>query len=173
MKVVAVLLLTFASLTSFAADRNEKVAELMEAQGLVTMFQQQMAAGRRSAREQADQMLEQFTKTLKPTAEYDQKFRAALMDYVNAMDAPWSAQDIVDVWAQIYGSKFSDAELDGLLAWYTSPLGRKDTAASQSAWPAFEAHFKDLSKPIVQRETQKLLERIKSIAKECNCERKG
>ncbi len=143
----------------------------MEAQGLLGMFQQEMARSKTVAGERANQMVNQFMHTLNPPKEFTEKFRAAALDYMKALQPPWSAEDIVEVWAKVYGSKFSDEELDGLLVWYTSPLGKKDTAASQSALPDFEAHFKRLSDPILQRETQKFFERMKQLAAECNCRR--
>ena len=123
-----------------AADRTEKIHALMEAQGLVATFDQQIQAGRLQAKANAKQMLDQLLAGLSPNDAFQEKFRLAVDDFAQQLQPPWSAKQVVDVWAGIYGAQFTDAELDGLLAWYTSPLAQKEVAASRDSLVKFRLH---------------------------------
>jgi hypothetical protein len=156
-----------------AADRSEKVHDLMEAQGLVQMFEQQLHAGREQTQRQAELTLEKMLSTLNPPAEFQAKLRAASSDFVKAALPPWTAKDIVEVWGKYYGSKFSDEELDELLSYYRSPLGQKDVLASRDALGPYTAEFQERYKPILEKATQEFAERLQVTVKECNCKKKG
>jgi len=169
MRLAVLLFLCALSASAIAADRNSKIRELMEAQGLLRMFQQQMEEGKQESRAQAERMLEQFIDGLKPPKEFEERFRVASREFIDSLVPTWSAEDIVAEWAKAYGARFTDEELDGLVRYYESPLGRKDVSASQEALPELTAHFQSLSKPIVQRAMQKYIERLQAIARECNC----
>ena len=171
MRTMAVLVLYLASSLCFAGDRTEKVRVLMEAQGLVQVFQQQLDAGRVEQRREAKQVLDQMMAQLKPTKEFDARFRSAFEEYLKELQVPWTAQDIVDVWARYYGAAFTDHELDQLVAYYTSPLGKKDVMASQAAVPKFTRHFRELSQPLLERATKNFITRLQVIAKECGCKK--
>jgi len=143
----------------------------MEAQGLVNMFEQQMAEGRLEGKKQAQKMLNQLIGGLNPTKEFDKQLRSALEDFMTALEPPWTAQDIVDVWAKAYGTHFTDQELDQLVEYYTSPLGKKDVMASQIALPELTHHFSALSNPLLERATEKYVQRLQWIVKECKCKK--
>ena len=162
-------LVLFFVATAWGADRETKIGQLMKAQGLLPMFEQEMGEGRRRAREQAESMVQQLMSSLNPTKEFQSRFQTAFDEFIKGTEPPWTAKDVVNEWARIYGAKFTDAELDDLLKWYTSPLGQKDTAASQAALPEFTAHYTALSKPILERATKTFIERLQLIAKECDC----
>jgi hypothetical protein len=157
---------------SSAADRSEKIRELMEAQGLVETFEQQMEAGREHTRKIADEMVGKVLSTLNPPAEFQTKFKDAARDFVKAAQSPWTAQDIVEVWGKYYGAKFSDQELDQLLKYYRSPLGQKDAIASREALVPYAAEFQARYKPILEKATQEFLDRVQEIGKECNCKKR-
>jgi len=160
------------SFSAGAADRTAKVHALMDAQGYLAMWDQQLAAGKQHGRQEAQQLLDQMLTSLNPPPEFDAKFRGVMDEYMNALQSPWSAQDIVDVWADKYGSRFTDQELDGLLAYYTSPLGKKDVAATQAAMPEFMNHFTELYKPIMAKATQDYVQNLKRIVHDCACKKK-
>lgn len=169
MRILISCLLLIFSTTCVAGDRTEKVRALTEAQGLVQMFEQQLEAGKLQGRQQAQRILDQFMAQLKPTKEFEARFRSAAQDFHNSLENSWSAQEIVEVWAKAYGSYFTDQELDQLVLYYTSPLGKKDVLSSQEAMPELNNHFVSLSKPIIERATNDFIQRLQLIAKECRC----
>ena len=155
-----------------AADRSEKIRELMEAQGLVEMFEQQIQAGREQTRKMADEMIVKVLSTLNPPPEFQAKISDATRNFVEAAQCPWTSRDIVEVWGKYYGAKFSDKELDQLLKYYRSPLGQKDVIASREALVPYTAEPQERYKPILDKATQEFLNDLQVIGKECNC-RKG
>jgi len=171
MRIIIFCFLIFASSTCFSAERTDKIRVLMEAQGLVQMFEQQIEAGRVEARQQSKQVLDQFMVQLKPPKEFDARFRAAFEEYLKSLEVPWIAQDIVDVWATVYGDRFTDQELDDLVAYYTSPLGKKDVMVTQAALPELINRLSVLSKPLLERATKDFIQRLQLIANECKCKK--
>lgn len=172
MRVVIFAVLLIASVTASAADRPAKIRALMQAEGLVQSYGEQLRFGKEQSRKQAQQVLDQMLADLDPSPEYVRRFKEAYEQFTKAMEWPWSAEDVVNVWAKYYGEQFTDEELDQLVAFYTSPLGKKDIVATQKALPEFNNHFAELSKPVVERATKAYKERLQAIAKECNCNKK-
>ena len=169
MRVPFLIFLLLMSTACFAQDRNAKVRTLMEVQGLLAMFQQQMDAGKQQGQDQAKQMLDQVMNGLNPPQEFKVRLRRAADEFIAALETPWTAQEIVDVWAKSYATSFTDKELDQLLAFYTSPLGKKDIAASHKAMPVLTSHLAGRSKPVVERATAKYVADLQLIVKECKC----
>ena len=166
---IMIFLILFYSTGCFADDHNEKIQTLMKAQGLVQTFDRQLQLGKEYARKQAQQILNQIMSDLNPTPEYKAKFRSASDEFIREMEAPWSGKDIVDVWAKIYGQRFTDDELDQLIVFYSSPLEQKDVVASRESLPEFNKHFVELSKPIIEHATKNYIQHLKAIAKKCDC----
>ncbi len=141
----------------------------MEAQGLVATFEQQLEAVREQSQIQADEAVAQALAGLRPPPQIDGKIKEAAKQYISELQAPWSSQEIVDVWAKYYGEQFSDADLDQLVAFYSSPLGQRDVLAGREASIGFSAEFQERYKPVQAAATQNFVERLQQIIKECNC----
>jgi hypothetical protein len=171
MKNLVILLLLAVSGAAMAADRTEKIARLMEAQGLAQTFEQQMQMGRETCRKQADDMLSQMFSSLRITPEVEAKFRQAANDFVTAAQPSWTGKDIAEVWARYYGESFTDDELDQLLAYYTSPLAQKEVSASRTAIMQFTTHFQEQYQPIQESATKAFIQRMQAIVEECNCKK--
>ncbi len=169
-KVVLVLFLAF-TLNAPAATRDEKIEALMQAQGLVATFEQQRESCKVQGRLQVDQVLGQIAKELNPSHEYQDKIKSASEAFLIALEPPWSAKDTVQSWSKHYGSKFTDAELDELLSFYTSPIAQKEVAVSRQALSEFIAEFQERTKPIIEKATLAYISDMKKIVQECACKK--
>ncbi|MDR2689714.1 MAG: DUF2059 domain-containing protein [Azoarcus sp.] len=169
MKNLVLLLLLAVSSIAMGADRAEKIARLMEAQGLAQTFEQQMQMGREACKKQADDMLSQVFVPLRITPEIEAKFKQAASDFITAAQPTWTGKDVAEIWAKYYGENFTDAELDQLLAYYTSPLAQKEVAASRTALVQFNAYFLEQYQPVQKSATEAFIQRIQAIVEECNC----
>ena len=167
----AILILLIFSATAAADSRTEKIEALMRAQGLLEMFQQQLDMGQRQSEVEARSALDQMMSQLNPTDEFRARFDAAFHKFIAAVSNPWSAQEIVSVWSGFYGDQFSDAELDELLQYYTSALGKKEVAASKLALVQFTEHFTNAGKPIMESALSEYIADLKLIASQCKCVR--
>jgi hypothetical protein len=163
--IVACLCATTAS----ADDRTDKVRALMEAQGLLTTMQQQLTAGRERSRAMASQMLESAFKGLAPDPVTKEKMTEAANQFIDEMKNPLTAADIVAIWSDAYGSKFSDVELDGLLAYYRSPLAQKEVQVSRQALTQLSERTQAAYKPVADAAIAHYVERIRVIVGDCRC----
>jgi hypothetical protein len=80
-----------------------------------------------------------------------------------------TAADFVAMWSQAYGSKFSDAELDGLLAYYRSPLAQKEVQVTREALTQVSERVQAQYRPILDAAVAHYVERLKAIVTDCHC----
>ena len=167
------LLITLPPSMAYAQTDTTKVAKLMEVMGLLEMWQEQIEAGKAQNAQMGEKAMEQIMSQLNPSAEYKARFSAAFITYLKKLAAPWSAQEIVKVWAGYYGPHFTDDELDRLIVFYTSDLGKKDIAATKQAMTQFTEHFQKASRPIFDKAIKEYIDDLKIVARECNCQKKS
>lgn len=152
-----------------AESRNEKIEALMEALGLIDMFTQQIEMGKQQNTQLGQKMIDQMMSQLNPSSEFQERFTKAFNKFVSKTEAPWGAEEIVDVWSSYYGPGFTDQELDQLIKFYTSPLGQKDVKVTKEAMISFSNHFQKAGQPIMEAATAEYIKDLKLIAKECDC----
>lgn len=166
--LVFILACAIASAAS-AEDRNSKVRALMEAQGLLTTMQQQLTSGRERGRAMAHQMMDNALKGLVPDDATKEKMAKAANQFIDEAQSPVTAADIVAIWSDAYGSKFTDEELDGLLAYYQSPLAQKEVLISRQALTVLSERAQAAYKPVMDAAIANYIGRLKVIVGECNC----
>jgi hypothetical protein len=171
MKNLVISFLLAVSGAAMGADRAEKLARLMEAQGVAQSFEQQMQMVQETCRKQADDMLSQMFSRLRITPEVEAKFKQAASDFITAAQPTWTGKEVAEAWAKYYGANFTDAELDQLLAHYTSPLAQKEISASRTALVQFNAHFLEQYQPVQKSATEAFMQRIQAIVEECDCKK--
>jgi type II secretory pathway pseudopilin PulG len=167
--VLIVLLACLVATTASAQDRNAKIRALMEAQGLLDTMQQQMTAGRERARTMGKQMMDNVMRDLIPDEATKAKLSQASTEFIDASRSPMTAADFVAMWSQAYGSKFSDAELDGLLAYYRSPLAQKEVQVTREALTQVSERVQAQYRPILDAAVAHYVERLKAIVTDCHC----
>ena len=113
--------------------RQDSINRLMKAQGIVEIFEQQKQYGKIEGEKQARKILDQILSRMNPNDTFRKRFSDAFMTYTKKIESPWSSEEITLAWAQYYGTKFSDAELNQLVEFYESPLGQKEQKASKEA----------------------------------------
>ena len=169
LRVLLGISLLYVAATALGAERAERLQALMEAQGLTGMFEQQIKSGRENAQRQSDQMLTQLLTGLNPPEQYRAKLKDAAEKFIEDARSPLTAKDIVAEWSELYGSKFTDAELDQLLAFYTSPLAQREVVATKESLEQMSTRFQEQYRPVMESATKAFVERLQAIVKECNC----
>ncbi len=167
MKVVALCLAAaFACTPALAneAQRQETIARIVEAQGLQDMFQQQIDVSRASAVEMGQRT---FKKILLeagvPEGKEDPRLAEIFGRYVERCATMFTAKELVSTWAGAYGKGLSDSELKQILAYYRSPLGKKDVQASQVAMASFAKTMLVESEKRVNDSVVQLMSEIKVV----------
>lgn len=171
-QVLGVILLATLPVLAPASEREAKIAALMEAQGSLEMWQQQLATARDQTARQVDDLTAQFTSEFELGEEQLAEFEAALREFMERLTTPWSAEAIVAKWAEFYGPHFTDEELDRLVAFYTSELGRKEVAASTAALAQFSQYFEQEGAALMEDATVAYMQRLKGITDRCACPRR-
>ena len=154
-------ILVFLSSQSYAAGkREETIIKIIEAQQTQEIFQQQIDEMRQFANERGQEIL----RSIQPETGDHQyqpspEMEAAFQRYLQSITHLWKADELVKLWAQYYGQNLSDDDLNKILAYYVSPIGQKDVAASKSAIINFsksrnEEEIQRLKAPIQQLEQE-------------------
>jgi hypothetical protein len=134
---LAALLLTSAANADDVA-RQKKITQIIEAQGLHQMFQDQLNQSKAAATQHGREIFERIVRELGDGAEKSNpKFEAVFTKYIEKCASMWTAEELVAVWTRNYGRDLSEQDLDHILAYYKSPYGKKDVAASQAAMFGF------------------------------------
>ncbi len=168
----AVVIVLFVGAVSASQDTTAKVETLMRAQGLLDMWQEQIEMGKREGEKQAKLAIDQMLSQLNPNEEYRNRFEGAFMKFMDKMQGNWTAKQIVDVWASYYGPRFTEAELDQLIEFYTSDIGRKDVQATKETMVDFTQYFQREYQPIMSAALNEYIQDLKIVARECKCPKK-
>ena len=135
-------------------------------------MQAQLASGRERGRAIAHQMMDNALKDLVPDEATKGKMAQAANQFIDEAQSPVTAADIVAIWSDAYGSKFTDAELDGLLVYYQSPLAQKEVQVSRQALTVLSERAQAANKPVMDAAIANYIGRLKVIVGECRCAKK-
>lgn len=158
-------LLTCTNAFADAASRREKIAAIIEAQGLQQMFQQQLDQGLDSAGEIGRNVVQKIAQET-GVSEADAKTRLEpiFRRYMERCASMFSAAELVDLWGRKYGQNLSEPELEQILRYYRSPVGKKDVAASQEAMVAFSQSMSTIGQQRLNDSLGQLMRELKEVA---------
>ncbi len=135
---VAALLLASAASSVFAQDsRTALVQKIAVAQGLTELYDQQLAQQREATKGYAAKLFDDAVAAGGGKA--NAKEKAALERLVAKTTEMFSGKEVAAAWVTHYGKELSLQDLKAILAYYESPIGRKDVAATKLAMPAFSS----------------------------------
>ncbi|MDR3055491.1 MAG: DUF2059 domain-containing protein [Zoogloeaceae bacterium] len=118
--------------------RQAKISEIVEAQGLLQTFQQQIDQAKLQAGDIGEDLYRTLLRESGMSDEQENpKLKQVLTQYLERCSKIFTAEELTEIWSRFYGSDLSEAELDEILAFYKSPIGKKDVAASQAALVSF------------------------------------
>lgn len=171
MRCLSILVTLFCLCINANADtKSEKVAELVEAQGLLDRWAAQIEHSQELSRAQEQTIVDQTLSRLNPNEEFRQRFSSAIREFKEATAAPWTAEYMVEIYSSFYGPHFSETEVDELIAFYSSNLGQKAVRSTRMATAEFAELLKNrfLDRPRIDH-VRKFTDQVHLIARECNC----
>ncbi|QEM81957.2 DUF2059 domain-containing protein [Halomonas binhaiensis] len=142
-KIIAITALV-ASTGVMAQDREEIMEQLVEATGLKEMFEQQADAQRQSFESIGRSVIEKI-KSENPDNEYMKRYEEETQRFMSSLDNIFESQELVDAWSMFYGKNMSVEDLDKVLEYYQSPIGKKDVEATKKAMPEFTRYMTEKS----------------------------
>jgi hypothetical protein len=165
--LVAALIST--STPSFAGDtRADLIQRIAVSQGLLDIFEQQIALQRDSVKDYAGKLFEQMAESINVQAH--QKVRASFERLVAKSSEMFSAAEITAAWSVAYGRDLSVQELRQILKYYDSPIGRKDVAANKGAISTFSVWMNQEAQSrsaVIMDEFLQALEAARQCASPC------
>lgn len=131
--VLATIALPYGSAVADTESKNRKLAQLVEAIGLRDMLSDMMEISSKEINLLPDQILAQMMTVdqLSDPGIQQEVQRAQQRFITTAMNIPVDAA--AAQFAKWYGEHVTEAELEQILAFYQSPIGQKDIAASHAA----------------------------------------
>jgi hypothetical protein len=144
----------------------------METLGLIETWSKQIESGKVQSEKMGQQALDQLLAQINPNDAFKKRFTESYQNYLGKVSSPWTAKEIVAVWSEYYSPNFTEAELDKLIEFYTSDLGKKDVEVSNQTTVKFTEHFQNAMNPIHIKAVKEYVAEMKIIATECKCPRK-
>lgn len=111
--------------------RADVIQKIAASQGLFEMFEQQLEQQKDSMKGYAAKLFEQTT--AQTGGQANAKEKAVFERFVAKATALFSATEITRTWTASYGKDLSVQDLQEILKYYDSPIGRKDVAANKTA----------------------------------------
>ncbi|MCK5729342.1 MAG: DUF2059 domain-containing protein [Methylococcales bacterium] len=172
-KIIILVFFAVYSMQAQADARTDKVETLMKTLGLVEMFEQRIQMSKVRNEQIGKQAIKQILEGLNPPAEMQKKMTKTFLAYMKKVESPWTSDEIVKVWVKYYGANFSEKELDQLIQFYSSPLGKKDVNESKKAMANFSQEFQEKGDKIRTKALGEYVTDLKQIIKECtDCTKK-
>jgi hypothetical protein len=167
--LLAIALVLSVQVTADESVRQAKIAKVLEAQGLLQMFQQQIE----QSKSQASDAGKDIYRTILREGGIEEgqenpKLEQVFTQYIERCSTMFTADEFVEIWSRFYGNDLSEAELDELLAFYTSPVGKKDVAASQAAMIGFSQVVGTESQKRVNNSIGQLIADLKAATETAN-----
>lgn len=166
MKTIVLLAALFLPTHALAneASKRAKIVQLAKAQGLEQMFQQQLDQAKASSVAMRGDIVDKMLKDsgLEASPE-DPKVRQILVRFAEKASMIYSAKEYVDIWSRYYGQEMSEADIDQMLTYYRSPLGRRDMRATQTAMTTFTDVIGKESQIRLTALTENMMKELKAI----------
>lgn len=164
MRALTFLTLFLLISSSATAARPDKIRILMEVQGILDRFSKAQDRYIAKSKQEALQVIEKMGEDLNPNSEVMKtSFEEAYGIFLEKYLTPMTSDEMVKVYSRYYGEKFTEEELDGLINFYTSDLGKKEVIISYKASSEFWDHFRRIREPVVRDALDEFTARIKAI----------
>jgi hypothetical protein len=157
---------------AYSDSKTDKIEELMKAQGLLEIWQQQLDIRKIESDKQVKQVTDTMLSSLNPNKEFQAKFQKISSEFNRKLTSQMTAKHIVEVWAKFYGTRFTDAELDQLLAFYTSNIAQKEVQETKKAMIEFTSYFSKENEALMKVALKEYMTELGVLGKSCNCPKK-
>ncbi|WP_293393276.1 DUF2059 domain-containing protein [Nevskia sp.] len=156
-----------------AAQRDEKVRTLIDLWGLLDAIEQQKAAVQRQLETTVQNSVRDNLKSFDLNPAFQARVDALTREFLEkATQSAFSGEAYVAELTTLFGPAFSDQELDQLIAFYSSPLGRRELAVTKEAVPKAIAVASQQGAEQLLSERKAFSDALRATLIECNCARK-
>ena len=139
------------------ASKRAKIGKLIAVQGMEQMFKQQLDSSKTAMVEMGTKIVRSMSDENTPPSASEKLVEPIFNRFVEDVGNMFTARELVDRWSSQYGKELTEADIDKILAYYSSPIGQKDVKASQMAMVGFSATVNTET----EKRAMKLLEKLK------------
>lgn len=134
--MVFMILMHFSTVSADEKSKSAKLHELMELSGMIKTMEQ----ARTKNKTQAILYKQAVMKQLKNNFHTDdpevwEYFDVEYQKFVNSLEPKWTAEEAVQKYVDLYGAKMTENEIDIVLKFEKSAIGKKSTAVSNEVAP--------------------------------------
>ena len=137
--------------------------------GYLDTWTQQIEAGKNYNQKLGKDMMAKLMSSQNLSEEYMDSVQIAFDEFIENAVSFKSAEDMVEIWSEIYAPNFTGDELDLLIAFYTSPIGKKEVKVSQETSAKFTSKLQEEGRGAMEKATNKYISDLQSIIKSCAC----
>ncbi len=113
------------------ASKKQKVEQLVQAMGIQDSFANMKNAQREQAKRMVQPLAQQVSREAILNSQEQARLQASFQSFIDHAGSNMTAEQFAATYADLYGSHFSEAEIDQILKFYTSDVGRKGVAAGR------------------------------------------
>lgn len=135
-KVVSVFMIlgVFTSFSAVWADETSKAVklrELMELSGMMQIMEQARTKNKTQALQAKPTIMKQLrTDFLKDDTALWEFFEREYQKFIDSLEPKWTPEEAVQKYIDLYGAKMTEEEIDAVLAFERSAVGKKWTTVS-------------------------------------------
>ncbi|GBC62109.1 hypothetical protein DENIS_3072 [Desulfonema ishimotonii] len=162
--------------TSVFGDQNSKAAklnELMELSGMVKIMEKARNKNKVQALQYKQQVMKQFEQNFNiDDPKVWKYFESEYQKFIASLEPKWSSEEAVQKYADLYGSRMTEEEIDKVLEFEKSEVGKKSTAVSNEVVPLWLDYLTKESDAQFSEGLQKFAANLKSFIAEKNKKQK-
>jgi len=146
-----------------------RVAELIRVKHLREDFQERLVKGRADYEARANKLMTAEQARFSPRPDFERQFQAIHARFVSTIETPMAVDAYMQVVTQYYREHYTEADLDGLIRFYSSPLGQKELAVMHEADVGMELEFATQSQAIDAAALAEFTAEYHKLAEACQC----
>ncbi len=117
-------------------SKKAKLVELMKLSGMTEIIEQARGKNKAMAAHYKAQMMEQISQGFKITDQTVlEKFEAEHQKFIEKLDQKWTIEDAVEKYTNLYGERMTEEEIDIVLNFRKSEVGKKSDKVSKEIAP--------------------------------------
>lgn len=134
--MVFMFLMDFSTVSADEKSKSAKLHELMELSGMIKIMEQ----ARNKNKTQALQYKQAVMKQLRNNFQTDdpevwEYFDVEYQKFINSLEPKWTPEEAVQKYVDLYGARMTEKEIDIVLKFEKSAIGKKSIAVSNEVTP--------------------------------------
>ncbi len=145
-------------------SKKQKLVELMKLSGMTEIIEQARGKNKTLAAQYKEQTMEQISQGFEITDQkiWD-KFEAEYQEFIDKLEPKWTVEEAVEEYTKLYGERMTEEEIDIVLEFSRSEVGKKSTKVSKEIAPIWYDYLAKDSEKEFGEATQEYISNLKII----------